>query len=76
MSNHPQKSGSLCSGIGGSLYPGIGGSLYSGILNNAFKKYAFNTTTLLNYANRRSKKDDIAAYLMQKTDLPKTIFND
>ena len=40
MSNHPQKSGSLCSGmsgslcsgIGGSLYPGIGGSLYSGIL--------------------------------------------
>ncbi len=41
MSNHPQKSGSLCSGmsgslysgIGGSLYPGIGGSLYPGILN-------------------------------------------
>ena len=41
MSNHPQKSGSLCSGmsgslcsgIGGSLYPGIGGSLYSGILS-------------------------------------------
>jgi len=48
MSNHPQKSGSLCSGmsgslcsgmsgslcsgIGGSLYPGIGGSLYPGIL--------------------------------------------
>jgi len=42
MSNHPQKSGSLCSGmsgslcsgIGGSLYPGIGGSLYSGILRH------------------------------------------
>ena len=31
MSNHPQKSGSLCSGIGGSLYSGIGGSLYPGI---------------------------------------------
>ena len=39
MSNHPQKSGSLCSGmsgslcsgIGGSLYPGMSGSLYSGI---------------------------------------------
>ncbi len=41
MSNHPQKSGSLCSGmsgslcsgIGGSLYSGLGGSLYPGILN-------------------------------------------
>jgi hypothetical protein len=33
MSNHPQKSGSLCSGMSGSLYPGIGGSLYPGILN-------------------------------------------
>ena len=41
MSNHPQKSGSLCSvmsgslcsGIGGSLYSGIGGSLYPGILS-------------------------------------------
>jgi hypothetical protein len=32
MSNHPQKSGSLCSGMSGSLYPGIGGSLYPGIL--------------------------------------------
>ena len=32
MSNHPQKSGSLCSGMSGSLCSGIGGSLYSGIL--------------------------------------------
>ena len=56
MSNHPQKSGSLCSGmsgslcsgiggslcsgIGGSLYPGIGGSLYPGILNS-FKEHFF-----------------------------------
>ena len=32
MSNHPQKSGSLCSGMSGSLYSGIGGSLYPGIL--------------------------------------------
>ena len=31
MSNHPQKSGSLCSGMSGSLCSGIGGSLYSGI---------------------------------------------
>ena len=28
MSNHPQKSGSLCSGMSGSLCSGIGGSLY------------------------------------------------
>ena len=33
MSNHPQKSGSLCSGMSGSLYSGIGGSLYPGILS-------------------------------------------
>jgi len=31
MSNHPQKSGSLCSGMSGSLYSGMSGSLYSGI---------------------------------------------
>jgi len=43
---------------------------------NFSQKYAINTTTLLNYANRRSKRDDMEAYLMQKTDLPKTIFND
>ena len=44
MSNHPQKSGSLCSGmsgslcsgIGGSLYPGIGGSLYSGMSGSLY----------------------------------------
>ena len=30
----------------------------------------------IHYANRRSKRDDMEAYLMQKTDLPKTIFND
>lgn len=30
----------------------------------------------IHYANRRSKRDDMDAYLMQKTDLPKTIFND
>jgi hypothetical protein len=46
MSNHPQKSGSLCSGIsgslysviGGSLYSGIGGSLYPGILREQFQR--------------------------------------
>ena len=46
MSNHPQKSGSLCSGmsgslypgIGGSLYPGIGGSLYPGILSQVYQR--------------------------------------
>ena len=44
MSNHPQKSGSLCSGmsgslcsgIGGSLYPGIGGSLYPGMSGSLY----------------------------------------
>ena len=58
------------------LFEAFQGSELVRIINNAFKKYAINTTTLLNYANRRSKRDDMEAYLMQKTDLPKTIFND
>ena len=58
------------------LFEAFQGSELVRIINNAFKKYAINTPTLLNYANRRSKRDDMEAYLMQKTDLPKTIFND
>jgi hypothetical protein len=42
MSNHPQKSGSLCSGMSGSLYPGIGGSLYPGILMYKRRFVSFN----------------------------------
>jgi hypothetical protein len=36
MSNHPQKSGSLCSGMSGSLCSGIGGSLYSGMSGSLY----------------------------------------
>jgi hypothetical protein len=47
MSNHPQKSGSLCSGMSGSLYPGIGGSLYPGILNDEGEDFTANVQTKL-----------------------------
>jgi len=46
------------------------------IINNAIEKYAINTKTLLNYANRRSKREEIEVYLREKTDLPKIIFDD
>ena len=36
MSNHPQKSGSLCSGMSASLCSGIGGSLYSGMSGSLY----------------------------------------
>ena len=36
MSNHPQKSGSLCSGMSGSLCSGIGGSLYPGMSGSLY----------------------------------------
>ena len=58
------------------LFEAFQGSELLHIINNAIKKYAINTTTLLNYANRRSKRDDIEGYLIQKTALPKMIFND
>jgi hypothetical protein len=58
------------------LFEAFQGSELLHIINNAIKKYAINTTTLLNYANRRSKRDDIEGYLIQKTTLPKMIFND
>ena len=46
------------------LFEAYQGSELVRIINNAFKKYANNTTTLLNYANRRSKRDDMEAYLI------------
>ena len=58
MSNHPQKSGSLCSGmsgslcsgIGGSLYSGIGGSLYPGILSDK-RTFDREIGTLISYSH-------------------------
>lgn len=65
MSNHPQKSGSLCSGmsgslcsgIGGSLYSGIGGSLYPGILN---KKYIEDFVTTKERLNKFLTRENIS----------------
>jgi hypothetical protein len=58
------------------LFEAFQGSELLQIINNANEKYAINTTTLLNYANRRSKRGDIVGYLIEKSDLPKTILND
>lgn len=58
------------------LFEAFQGSELKYILNNAFKKYSINFTRLLHYAKRRSKKEEIKEYLIQKVGLPKTIFND
>jgi hypothetical protein len=67
MSNHPQKSGSLCSGMSGSLYPGIGGSLYPGIGGSLYPGI------LINLKQTEFKKDPSliesmihALYLLEK----------
>jgi len=58
------------------LFEAFQGSELLHIINNAVEKYAINTKTLLNYANRRSKREEIEVYLREKTDLPKIIFDD
>jgi hypothetical protein len=56
------------------LFEAYQGSELLHIVNNAFKKYALNATTLLNYATRRSQRENIEGYLIQKTNLPNIIF--
>ena len=58
------------------LFEAFQGNELLHIINNAIEKYAINTKTLLNYANRRSKREEIEVYLREKTDLPKIIFDD
>ena len=58
------------------LFEAFQGSELLHIINNAVEKYAINTKTLLNYANRRSKREEIEVYLREKTALPKIIFYD
>jgi hypothetical protein len=56
MSNHPQKSGSLCSGMSGSLYPGIGGSLYPGIGGSLYPGILMQESYRVNIRNGIRKK--------------------
>ncbi len=46
------------------------------IINNAYKRYAINFTTLFHYAGRRRKDKDLRQFLIEKTDIPKYIIND
>ncbi len=46
------------------------------IINNAYKKYLVNFTTLFHYAGRRGKEKDLRRFLLEKTDIPKNIIND
>lgn len=46
------------------------------IINNAYSRYTIDFTKLLGYAKRRRKEIDIMEFLSEKTDIPKSIFND
>ena len=46
------------------------------IINNAYQRYSINFTTLFHYARRRGKEVDIKRFLLERTDIPKNIFND
>lgn len=46
------------------------------IYNNAYSRYTIDFTKLFSYATRRRKAEDLKNFLLQKTDIPQTIFND
>jgi hypothetical protein len=58
------------------LYIAFQGSELVYIINNAYQRYAINFTKLIHYASRRKKETDIKKFLSEKTDVPKSIFND
>ena len=58
------------------LFVAFQGSELVHILNNAYQRYAIDFTTLLHYARRRGKEEDLKQFLKEKTDIPKVIFND
>ena len=68
MSNHPQKSGSLCSGMSGSLCSGIGGSLYSGMSGSLYSGIGGSLYPgILITVHNRIYEDIIYDYMMSKT---------
>lgn len=58
------------------LFLAFQGSELVHIVNNAFKRYSINFTKLIHYAGRRRRGEDIKQLLLEKTDIPKAIFND
>jgi hypothetical protein len=46
------------------------------IFNSAYRRYSIDFTRLFSYAQRRNRKTDLMEFLLDKTDLPKTILND
>ncbi len=58
------------------IFEAYQGSEFVHIINNIYKKYSLDITTLLNYAKRRTKEKELKEFLLLKTDLPKTILND
>ena len=58
------------------LFIAFQGSELVNIINNAYERYTINFTTLFNYARRRGKEKEIKHMFIEKTDIPKIIFND
>lgn len=58
------------------LYNAYQGSELVYIFNNAYHRYSIDFTKLFSYAQRRRKETDLIDFLSNKTEIPKTIFND
>jgi hypothetical protein len=58
------------------LFNAYQGSELAHIFNNAYSRYTIDFTKLFSYATRRRKEEDLKIFLVQKTDIPQTIFND
>jgi hypothetical protein len=46
------------------------------IINRAYQRYSINFTTLFHYARRRGKEIAIKGFLSERSDIPKSIFDD
>lgn len=58
------------------LFAAFQGNELAHIINNAYKRYSIDFTKLFHYAKRRRKDTELAGFLSNKTDIPKSILND
>lgn len=58
------------------LFAAFQGNELAHIINNAYKRYSIDFTKLFHYAKRRRKDTELAGFLSNKTDIPKSIMND
>lgn len=58
------------------LFSAYQGSELSEIINQAYDRYAINFTTLMSYATRRKKADELTKFLKEQTYIPHQLLHD